>query len=116
MDMAKNNFGGFGGMGGGNMQQLMRQAQKFQEQMAKTQEELDEREYTAQAGGGMVSVSVTGKRELKDLVIKPECVDPEDVEMLQDMILAAVNEALRAGEEARNAEMAKMAPGMGGMF
>lgn len=114
--MARNNFGGFGGMSGGNMQQLMRQAQKLQEQMAKTQEELDEREYTSQAGGGMVSVTVTGKRELKELLIKPECVDPEDVDMLQDMILAAVNEALRKGEETRNAEMAKMAPGMGGMF
>ncbi|MEA5015531.1 MAG: YbaB/EbfC family nucleoid-associated protein [Candidatus Limiplasma sp.] len=114
--MARNNFGGFGGMGGANMQQLMRQAQKLQEQMAKTQEELDEKEYTAQAGGGMVSVTVTGKREVKDLQIKPECVDPEDVEMLQDMILAAVNEALRMGEDARNAEMAKMTPGMGGMF
>lgn len=114
--MARNNFGGFGGMGGANMQQLMRQAQKLQEQMAKTQEELDEKEYAAQAGGGMVSVTVTGKREVKDLQIKPECVDPEDVEMLQDMILAAVNEALRMGEDARNAEMAKMTPGMGGMF
>ena len=117
--MAKNHFGGFGG--GANMQQLMRQAQKLQEQMAKAQEELDEREYSAQAGGGMVSVTVSGKRELKSLVlkhleIKPECVDPEDVEMLQDMILAAVNEALRNAEETRNAEMAKLAPGMGGMF
>ena len=82
----------------------------------KAQEELDEREYSAQAGGGMVSVTVSGKRELKHLEIKPECVDPEDVEMLQDMILAAVNEALRNAEETRNAEMAKLAPGMGGMF
>lgn len=107
-------FNGFGG--GANMQQLMRQAQKLQEQMNKTQEELDEREYTAQAGGGMVSVTVSGKRELKSLAIKPECVDPDDVEMLQDMILAAVNEALRTAEETRNAEMSKLAPGMGGMF
>ncbi len=115
--MARNQYGNMmGGMGGGGMQQLMRQAQKMQEQMAKTQEELNDREYTAQAGGGMVSVTVTGKHELKDLQIKPECVDPDDVEMLQDMILAAVNEALRMGEDARNAEMAKMAPGMGGMF
>ena len=113
--MGRNQFGGFGG-GGGNMQQLMRQAQKLQEQMAKTQADLDEREYTAQAGGGMVSVTVTGKNELKHIEIKPECVDPDDVEMLQDMILAAVNEAIRAGEEAKNAEMTKLAPGMGGMF
>ena len=112
--MARNQFGGFGG--GNNMQQLMRQAQKLQEQMAKTQGELEDREYTAQAGGGMVSVTVTGKQELKNIEIKPECVDPEDVEMLQDMILAAVNEALRMGEETRNAEMSKLAPGMGGLL
>ncbi len=119
--MGKNQFGGFGGYGGGgggggNMQQLMRQAQKLQEQMAKTQEELDTREYTAQAGGGMVSVSVTGKRELKSITIKPECVDPDDVEMLQDLIIAAVNEALRIGEQAREEQMGKIAPGMGGML
>ena len=98
------------------MQAMARQAQKLQEQMTKAQEQLDEREYTAQAGGGMVSVTVTGKRELKVLEIKPECVDPDDVEMLQDMILAAVNEALRTAEETREAEMSKLAPGMGGMF
>ena len=117
--MGKNQFGGFGGYGGGgggNMQQLMKQAQKLQEQMAKTQEELDTREYSAQAGGGMVSVVVTGKRELKAIAIKPECVDPDDVEMLQDLILAAVNEAIRSGEQAREAEMGKLTPGMGGMF
>jgi len=117
--MGKNQFGGFGGGGfggGGNMQQLMRQAQKLQEQMAKTQENLEEREYTAQAGGGMVTVVVTGKRELKSIDIKPECVDPEDVDMLQDLILAAVNEALRTGEQAREAELGKLSPGMGGMF
>ena len=112
--MARNQFGGFGG--GANMQQLMRQAQKLQEQMAKAQEDIDEREFTAQAGGGMVTVTVSGKRELKSIQIKPECVDPEDVEMLQDMIAAAVNEALRIAEEARNSELSKLAPGMGGMF
>ncbi|NLI22957.1 MAG: YbaB/EbfC family nucleoid-associated protein [Clostridiales bacterium] len=116
--MGKNQFGGFGGGygGGGNMQQLMKQAQKLQEQMAKAQEDLDTREYSAQAGGGMVSVVVTGKREVKSIQIKPECVDPDDVEMLQDMILAAVNEALRNGEQAREAEMSRLTPGMGGMF
>lgn len=112
--MARNQFGGFGG--GANMQQLMRQAQKLQEQMAKAQEELEEREYSAQAGGGMVSVTVSGKRELKSIQIKPECVDPEDVEMLEDMILAAVNEALRVCEETRTNEMSRLAPGMGGML
>lgn len=115
--MGKNQFGGFGGYGGGgNMQQLMKQAQKLQEQMAKTQEDLETREYSAQAGGGMVSVTVSGKRELKAIQIKPECVDPDDVDMLQDMLLAAVNEALRAAEQAREAEMARLTPGMGGMF
>ena len=108
--MARNQFGGFGG--GANMQQLMRQAQKLQEQMTKAQEDLDVREYTAQAGGGMISVTVSGKRELKNIEIKPECVDPDDVEMLEDL----VNEALRNAEETRNAEMARLAPGMGGMF
>ena len=112
--MAKNHFGGFGG--GPNMQQLMRQAQKLQEQMAKAQEELDEREYSAQAGGGMVSVTVNGKHEVTGIQIKPECVDPEDVEMLQDMVMAAVNEALHTAEETRQSELGKLAPGMGGMF
>ena len=113
--MARNNhFGGFGG--GANMQQLMRQAQKLQEQMTKAQEDIENREFTAQAGGGMVSVTVTGKKELKDITINPDCVDPDDVDMLQDMIMAAVNEALRTAEETRNAEMSRLAPGMGGMF
>lgn len=112
--MARNQFGGFGG--GANMQQLMRQAQKLQDQMAKAQAELEEREYSAQAGGGMISVTVTGKNELKAIEIKPECVDPDDVEMLQDMIMAAVNEALRTAAQTREAEMGKLTPGMGGMF
>ena len=113
--MARNQFAGFGG--GPNMQQLMRQAQKMQEQMVKAQEELDEKVYEASAGGGMVSCKVSGKRELLELTIKPEAVDPEDVEMLQDMVMAAVNEALRAGEQAREDTMGKLAPaGMGGMF
>ena len=83
-----------------------------------TQEELDEREYSAQAGGGMVSVTVSGKRELKHLEIKPECVDPEDVEMLQDMIVAAVNEAMRKAEADQSANMAKLTGGLnlGGLF
>ena len=109
-------FGGFGG-GMPNMQQLMRQAQKMQEQMQKAQEELDEKVYEASAGGGMVSCKVSGKRELLELTIKPEAVDPDDVEMLQDMVMAAVNEALREGEQTREETMSKMAPaGMGGMF
>ena len=110
--MARQNFGGFGG---GNMQQLMRQAQKLQQQMAEAQEALDAAEYEAASGGGMVSVKVSGKRELLSITIDPQVVDPEDVEMLQDLVMAAVNEALRKGEEARETTMNKMAPGMGSM-
>ena len=112
--MRGNQFGGFGGP---NMQQLMRQAQKMQDQMTKAQEELDAQEYEATAGGGMVTCKVSGKRELLELTIKPEAVDPDDVEMLQDMVMAAVNEALRAGEKNREETMGKLAPaGMGGLF
>ena len=106
-------FNGFGG--GANMQQLMRQAQKMQQQMQEAQEKLDEAEYEASSGGGMVSVKVTGKHELTSITIDPQVVDPDDIEMLQDLILAAVNEALRKGEEAREASMSRMAPGLGGM-
>ena len=107
----------FGGFGGANMQQLMRQAQKMQAQMLKAQQELDEKVYEASAGGGMVNCKVSGKRELIELTIKPEAVDPEDVEMLQDLVMAAVNEALREGEKNREETLGKMAPGgMGGLF
>ena len=110
----RNNFGGFPG---GNMQQLMRQAQKMQEKLTQAQEELDIREYEASAGGGAVSCKVSGKRELLSLTIKPEVVDPDDVEMLQDLIMAAVNEALRLGEKTREDTMNAMTPaGMGGLF
>ncbi|MBR6767025.1 MAG: YbaB/EbfC family nucleoid-associated protein [Clostridia bacterium] len=105
--------GGFPGMmGGGNMQQLARQAQKLQQQMTKMQEELETREYEASAGGGMVSVKVSGKKEIIDLQIKPEAVDPDDVEMLQDMVMAAVNEALRIASETTEREMSKITGGM----
>ncbi len=112
--MGRQNFGGFGG--GANMQQLMRQAQKLQQQMTEAQEALDAKEYEAASGGGMVSVKVSGKRELTSITINPQVVDPDDIDMLQDLIMAAVNEALRKGEEAREEAMGKMAPGMGGMF
>ena len=111
--------GGFPGMGmGGNMQQLARQAQKLQQQMAKAQEELEAREYEATAGGGMVTAKVNGKKELLELTIKPEAVDPDDVEMLQDMVMAAVNEALRTATETSDREMGKLTGGMnlGGLF
>ena len=112
--MGRPNFGGFGG--GANMQQLMRQAQKMQQQMQEAQERLEEAEYEATAGGGMVSVKVSGKRELTSITIDPQVVDPDDIEMLQDLVMAAVNEALRKGEEARETAMNHMAPGMGGLF
>ena len=112
--MARQNFGGFGGSA--NMQQLMRQAQKMQQQMQEAQDRLEEAEYEAASGGGMVSVKVSGKRELTAITIDPQVVDPDDIEMLQDLIMAAVNEALRKGEEAREATMSRMAPGMGGQF
>ena len=110
--------GGFPGIPGGNMQQLMRQAQKMQQQMVKAQEDLDAREYKGTAGGGAVSCKLSGKRELLSLTIAPDAVDPEEVDMLQDMIVAAVNDALRKGEETREREMSKIggAAGMGGMF
>ena len=114
--MARQNFGGFGG--GANMQQLMRQAQKMQQQMQEAEAALEAAEYEASSGGGMVSVKVSGKRELSSITINPQVVDPDDIEMLQDLILAAVNEALRKGEEARESAMNRMAPGMGmgGLF
>lgn len=110
--------GGFPGMMGGNMQQLARQAQKLQQQMTEMQAALDEREFEASAGGGMVTVKVNGKKELLALTIKPEAVDPEDVEMLQDLVMAAVNEALRQAAETIEREMGKMTGGlnMPGLF
>ena len=111
--------GGFPGMGmGGNMQQLARQAQKLQKQMTEVQEALDAREYEATAGGGMVTAKINGKKELLALTIKPEAVDPDDVEMLQDMIMAAVNEAMRTASETSEREMSKLTGGMnlGGLF
>ena len=107
--------GGFP-MGGGNMQQLMRQAQKMQQDLQKKQAELNEATFTAQAGGGMVTVTVYGTKEVKSIELNPAVVDPDDIEMLQDLIMAAVNEALRKGEEARETTMSRMAPGMGGLF
>ena len=105
-------------MGGGNMQQLARQAQKLQQQMTKMQEELEAREDEASAGGGMVTVKVSGKKELLSIEIKPEAVDPDDVEMLQDMVLAAVNEGLRTANDTTEREMSKLTGGlnMPGLF
>ncbi len=102
---------GFGG-GPTNQKDLMRQAQKMQEQFAKTQAELEEREFTASSGGGMVEVVMNGKKELKSLVIKPEVVDPDDIEMLQDLVTAAVNEVIREVETISNDEIGKITGGL----
>lgn len=103
---------GFQGMPGGNMQAMARQAQKLQQQMAKMQEELEAKEFEASAGGGVVSAKVNGKHELLEIKIKPEAVDPEDVEMLEDMVKAAVNEAMRIAGEATEREMSKLTGGL----
>ena len=112
--------GGFRGMPGGGMNQaaMMKQAQKMQQDMLRMQEELETKTYTASAGGGMVKAGVNGKNELVSLTINPEAVDPDDVEMLQDMIIAAANEALRSAETDRNNQMARMTGGLnlGGFF
>lgn len=111
-DMAK---GGFPGFGGGNMNNLMKQAQKMQRDMARMQEELQEKTVEATAGGGAIKVVASGKKEIQEITINPEVVDPDDVEMLQDLILAAVNEALRQADEMVNSEMSKITGGLGGI-
>ncbi len=107
--------GGFpGGMGmPGNMNNLMKQAQRMQRQMEESQKELEVKEFTAKAGGGAVEVTVTGKREVTKVKLSQEVVDPEDVEMLEDLVMAATNEALRMAEDANTEVMNKMTGGMG---
>lgn len=102
---------GYGG-GGGNMNNMIRQAQKMQEDMAKLQAELDEKEYQVTSGGGAVSLTITGKREVKALTIQPEVVDPDDIEMLQDLLVAAFNEGVRKVDETSSNEMNKITAGM----
>lgn len=102
---------GYGG-GGNNLQQLAKQAQKMQEQLAVATEELEEKEYTSSVGGGAINVTVTGKMELKSIDIKPEVVDPEDIEMLSDLIMGAVNEALRQASEDKEQTMGGISGGM----
>lgn len=106
--------GGFpGGMGmPGNMNNLMKQAQRMQRQMEESQKELETKEFTSAAGGGAVKVTVTGKKEIVKVELAPEVVDPEDIEMLQDLIVAAANEALRQAEEESAAMMNKMTGGL----
>ena len=107
--------GGFPGGMPGNMNNLMKQAQRMQRQMEETTKELENKEYTAAAGGGAVSVTVSGKKEVTAVKISPEAVDPDDVEMLEDLIMAATNEALRQIEELSQASMAKITGGLGGL-
>ena len=108
--------GGFpGGAMPGNMNNLMKQAQRMQRQMEEGQKELETKEFTAKAGGGAVEVTVTGKKEIVSVKLAEEVVDPEDIEMLQDLIVAATNEALRQAEEDSSAAMAKLTGGMGGL-
>ena len=110
--------GGYpGGMGmPGNMNNLMKQAQRMQRQMEEGQKELETKEFTAKAGGGAVEVTVSGKKEILNVKLSEEAVDPDDIETLQDMIIAATNEALKQAEEANNELMGKMTGGLGGGF
>ena len=103
---------GYGGGGPSNMNDMLKQAQKMQELMAVKQAELAERSFEASVGGGTVSATVTGAKELVSIEIKPEVVDPDDVEMLQDLIVAAVNEALRTADDATSKEMDAITGGM----
>ena len=105
--------GGFPrGMGGGNMNQMIKQAQKMQEQMLKMQEEMENKTYEATSGGGAVKVVVSGTREIKEIELKPEVVDPDDIEMLQDLIVAAVNEGLRKLEADNSTQMGQLTGGL----
>ena len=114
--MARNNFRGM--PGGMNQAAMLKQAQKMQQDLLRMQEEMENKTYTATAGGGMVSASVNGKHEIVNLEIKPDAVDPDDVEMLQDMIIAAVNEAMRTAEAEAQQNMARLTGGLnlGGLF
>ena len=111
--------GGFRGMPGGmNQAAMMKQAQKMQQEMLRMQEEMENKTYSATVGGGMVTATVNGKHEVQNLSINPEAVDPDDVEMLQDMIIAAVNEAMRAADTDAANNMSRMTGGLnlGGLF
>lgn len=114
--MARNNFRGM--PGGMNQAAMMKQAQKMQQEMLRMQQEMESKTYSATTGGGMVTASVNGKHELLNLEIKPEAVDPDDVEMLQDMVIAAVNEAMRAADADSASNMSRLTGGLnlGGLF
>ena len=114
--MAKNNFRGM--PGGMNQAAMMKQVQKMQQDMIRMQEEMENKTYSATTGGGMVKAEVNGKHEIVALTINPEAVDPDDVEMLQDMVIAAVNEAMRAADTDAANSMSQMTGGLnlGGLF
>ena len=114
--MARNNFRGM--PGGMNQAAMMKQAQKMQQEMLRMQQEQESKTFSAKAGGGMVTATVNGKHEVQSIEINPEAVDPDDVEMLQDMILAAVNEALRSADAEASNNMSKLTGGLnlGGLF
>ena len=100
-------FNGYPGMGGGNMNQLLKQAKKMQEDMMKTQEEIGEKEFEVTSGGGAITIKMTGKKEIKSIKIKPEVVDKDDVEMLEDLIMTAVNEGMKKADQIAESEMGK---------
>ena len=108
--MAKRGFGG--GMMPQNMNNLLKQAQKMQESMQKMQAELEQKQIESSVGGGAVTVKVNGRKEVLDINIKPEVVDPDDIEMLQDLVLSAINEALRTVDEMQATQMSKVTGGM----
>ena len=111
--------GGFRGMPGGmNQAAMMKQAQKMQQEMLRMQEEMENKTYSATSGGGMVTAEVNGKHEVVSLTVKPEAVDPDDVEMLQDMVMAAVNEAMRTADTEAANNMSRLTGGLnlGGLF
>ena len=108
----KKPFGGIPGGMPGNMNQIMKQAQKMQQQMEEAQAALELKTIEVTSGGGAVKIIISGNKELKEILIKPEVVDPDDIEMLQDLVLTAVNEALRAAEEMSQSEMGKITGGM----
>ena len=116
--MAKGGYRGGPMMGGGVNMNMIRQAQKMQQEMLRMQQEMETKTYTAAAGGGMVKATVNGKHEVVDLQINPEAVDPDDVEMLQDMVIAAVNEAMRTADTDSANNMSRLTGGLnlGGLF
>ncbi len=110
--MAKNKFN-MGAMGmGGNMNNMIKQAQKMQQEMLKMQNEIEATEFESTAGGGVISVKMSGSKQLLEVTIKPEAVDPDDVEMLQDLIITAVNDAIKKVDDANNNKMSRLTGGM----